>query len=143
MMRPAAIPTPAAARPLVDEILAIQTGFWTRLRELNDNDREVRTCACGDSIDVPSRPTFDGTSDAVDEWILRHADHGRHERSTRGPHTTGADIDALLGRDDHKKALEAKLRKKYFPRAARVSVDRWGVYTWSPTGRVVRKVWTV
>lgn len=60
-----------------------------------------------------------------------------------GPRTTGADIDGLFGRDDVIRDLEAQLRRRYFPRAARVTVDQWGVYTWSPTGRVVRMVWKI
>ena len=60
-----------------------------------------------------------------------------------GPRTTGADIDGLFERDNRKKALEDELRRRYFRRAARVTVDQWGVYTWSPTGRIVRQVWTI
>ena len=37
---------------------------------------------------------------------------------------------------------EAGLRKQHFPRAARVTVDQWGVYSWTPTGRV-RQVWSI
>lgn len=58
-----------------------------------------------------------------------------------GPRTTGSDIDGLLGRDGEKADLEDQLRRRFFPRAARVTVDQWGVYTWSPTGRVVRMAW--
>ncbi len=99
--RASAIPVPDDARELVDEINAIQEGFWSRLRELNNND------------------------------------------ANGGPHTTGRDLDDLFGRDDRKAELEAQLRRKWFPRAARVTVDQWGVYTWSPTGRVVRQVWKI
>lgn len=99
--RASAIPVPDEARELVDEINAIQAGFWSHLRELNNND------------------------------------------ANGGPHTTGRDIDNLLGRDDRKAELEAQLRRKWFPRAARVTVDQWGVYTWSPTGRSVRMVWKI
>lgn len=100
-MRAPAIPVPAEAHPLVEEINAIRAGFWCRLRELNDNDAKG------------------------------------------GPRTTGRDLDDLLGRDDRKVELEAQLRRKWFPRAARVTVDQWGVYTWSPTGRSVRMVWKI
>lgn len=65
------------------------------------------------------------------------------DEANGGPRTTGADIDGLFTRDDRKTALEAELRRRYFRRAARVTVDQWGVYTWSPTGRVVRMVWKI
>lgn len=100
-MRTPAIAVPAEARPLVEEINAIRAGFWSRLRELNDND------------------------------------------ANGGPSTTARDLDDLLGRDDRKAELEVQLRRKWFPRAARVTVDQWGVYTWPPTGRVVRQVWKI
>lgn len=100
-MRAPAIPVPDEATELVSQILAIQEGFWSRLRELNDND------------------------------------------ATGGPRTTGRDIDSLLDRDKAKTDLEEQLRRRFFRRAARVTVDQWGVYTWSPTGRVVRMVWKV
>lgn len=96
-----AIPVPDEARELVDEINAIQAGFWSHLRELNNND------------------------------------------ATGGPRTTGRDIDSLLDRDKAKTELEDQLRRRFFRRAARVTVDQWGVYTWSPTGRVVRQVWKI
>ncbi len=99
--RASAIPVPDEARELVDEINAIQEGFWSRLRELNNND------------------------------------------ANGGPHTTGRDIDNLLDRDATKTELEDQLRRRFFRRAARVTVDQWGVYTWSPTGRVVRQVWKI
>ena len=100
-MRAPATPVPEDARELVTQILELQTGFWSRLRELNNND------------------------------------------ATGGPRTTGRDIDALLERDSTKTELEDQLRRRFFRRAARVTVDQWGVYTWSPTGRVVRMVWKI
>lgn len=60
-----------------------------------------------------------------------------------GPRTTGADIDGLLERDTRRAELEGELRRRWFRRHARVTVDQWGVYTWSPTGRIVRQVWTI
>jgi hypothetical protein len=72
---------------------------------------------------------------------LRELNRGDREGTRRA---TGTDIGDILARDDAKSAACERLRKKYFPRAARVTVDIWGdVYTWSPTGRVVRKVWSL
>lgn len=57
--------------------------------------------------------------------------------------TMRADIDGLLAESTARDELLEQLRKRFLPRASRVTADKWGVYTWSPTGRVVRMVWKI
>ena len=59
----------------------------------------------------------------------------RHERPT------GVMAEAIFALADERTAMETQLRRTFFPRAHRVTVDPWGVYTWSPTGRSIRQVW--
>lgn len=56
---------------------------------------------------------------------------------------TGTQADSIMSQSDDRDEMIDQLRRKFFPRAARVTVDRWGVYTWSPTGRIVRMVWSI
>ncbi|GAB6857355.1 beta/alpha barrel domain-containing protein [Microbacterium xylanilyticum] len=61
----------------------------------------------------------------------------------RSDHKTGAQIDALMRSSDQRDEWIEELRRRFFPRAHRLIVDRRGVYTVSPTARSVRMVWSI
>ena len=91
-------------------------------------------------------PVPDAARDEVDAIVAQRAAWQLATRNLRislEAHTAvGAVVDANIAQADAITASEESLRKRHFPRASRVSVDPWGVYTWSPRGRIVRLVWT-
>lgn len=93
---------------------------------------------------APAIPVPDDARELVDAILARQAAFWDGVRAlNRADRPTGAMADNALAEGDTAEALSGELRRKHFPRAARVTVDKWGVYTWSPTGRVVRQVWTI
>ncbi len=93
---------------------------------------------------VPPAPVPAEARELVDAILARHAAFWDGMKAfNRSERPTGAMLDAASGERDSAEALEDQLRRAFFRRAARVTVDEFGVYTWSPTGRVVRQVWKI
>lgn len=93
---------------------------------------------------VPAVSVPEEARELVDAILVRRAAFwGGVKAFNRAARPTGAMLDDASAAMDSANDLEEKLRRQFFRRAARVTVDRWGVYTWSPTGRRITQVWKI
>lgn len=94
---------------------------------------------------APAVPVPDVARESVDAIVAQRAAWQIATRNLRvameAHAATGADADALFSQAKAIDAAEDALRKKHFPRVARVTVDPWGVYIFTPSGRGDRMVW--